>query len=41
MKQRFSPNHPIQTSFEAVVIAVVSLFLNFGLYVHACHASFD
>ena len=41
MKQRFSPNHPIQTSFVAVVIAVVSLFLNFGLYVHACHASFD
>ena len=41
MKQQFSSNHPMQSSFVAAVISVVSYFkflLN-RLYVHTCHAN--
>ena len=41
IKQQLSSKNPIQAPFAAVVIAVVSFFFNFRLYVHTNQANFD
>ena len=38
---KFSSNHPIQTSFIAVGIAIVWYFFNFTIYALMYHAKFD
>ena len=38
IKQQFSINHPMQSSFVAAVISLVSYF-KFQAYVHMCHAN--
>ena len=40
IKRQFLYNHPVQTSFKAALIAVVSFFFIFSLYVHIYHANF-
>ena len=41
IKQQFSCHHPMQVSFVAVVISIITFFFNFRLYLHTCHAHFD